>query len=259
LPVLYLQHLNEGLYNRAVSDSNMMRMSSNARLVIKATGTNQRRQTTDAKYYTKAIGYVLCVLSVRIEMSTLPALASRVLHRPPTSDSSAADDLQSVGPPLAADAPANATHSDKERDGASHDHSAGSNVNAHHSAQQAHAGAASSASQSLAVQAQSSHNSSLSSLTHGFGSFLLGGAGGVQASKKSNHHGHTHAHGHGHRGSILKSTAAATAGSDIYFDNSGKCKPVHATGHHMHDGRCSSLFDDCYCACAAVNTLISLR
>jgi hypothetical protein len=109
------------------------------------------------------------------------------------------------------------------------------------------------------VQAQSSHNSSLSSLTHGFGSFLLGGAGGVQASKKSNHHGHAQAHGHGHRGSILKSTAAATAGSDIYFDNSGKCKPVHATGHHMHDGRCSSLFDDCYCACAAVNTFISLR
>jgi hypothetical protein len=51
-----VQHLNQGLYERAVSDSNLLRMTSNARLVIKATGTNQRRQSTDAAHHTKNIG-----------------------------------------------------------------------------------------------------------------------------------------------------------------------------------------------------------
>lgn len=45
----YLQHLGEGLYDRAVSDSNFLRMSSNARLIIKTTGTNHGRQQVESK------------------------------------------------------------------------------------------------------------------------------------------------------------------------------------------------------------------
>jgi hypothetical protein len=54
---LSAQHLNKGLYDRAVSDSNLLRMTSNARLVIKATGTLQQRQVTDATHHTKNVGY----------------------------------------------------------------------------------------------------------------------------------------------------------------------------------------------------------
>ena len=46
---LDLQHLASGMYDRAVSDSNFLRMSSNARLIIKTTGTNHGRQQVESK------------------------------------------------------------------------------------------------------------------------------------------------------------------------------------------------------------------
>lgn len=98
-------------------------------------------------------------------------------------------------------------------------------------------------------QPQAPPSSKQGGASRGFGSFLTGGkagagtgTGAVVASSKKQHHGHHHGHGHGHgghkHGSLLMSTALAADGSDVYFDNSGKCKPVHATGRHMHDGTC---------------------
>jgi hypothetical protein len=123
-------------------------------------------------------------------------------------------------------------------------------------------------------------------LSHGFGSsFMLGGvfsssrgAPPPSSKKKDGHHHHGHHHGHGHHHahghhthSILKSTAAAADGTDIYFDSSGKKKPVHATGHHQSDGTYTADFSrlqcqvayacifviDCsyYVACTAVNAV----
>ena len=77
-------------------------------------------------------------------------------------------------------------------------------------------------------------------LHHGFGSsFSLGGtdhhhAGSNSKSTASSKKEH---HNQRHHTSVLKSTAAAADGSEQYFDNSVKSKPVHATGHHQSDGK----------------------
>lgn len=76
-------------------------------------------------------------------------------------------------------------------------------------------------------------------LSHGFGSSFMSSSSGSEHNKQSvvvskKDHANGHHHGHGHH-SVLKSTAAAADGTDVYFDSSVKVKPVHATGHHQSD------------------------